>query len=172
MRGTVPAAAGPPRDCTPASTWHTTGRTATSTSHSRVGSRDPGPARRGSAALHPQPGGARGGRDPRRALERGAERAPPGGPDPQLPADALGEEGDRVDEVPQGGARHPVPAQQQVRARRPGPELRERNRLVLREVRSPLGAGERLIFGTVRYMSSENTARKVRVRRYLKTYRG
>jgi len=31
---------------------------------------------------------------------------------------------------------------------------------------------ERPIFGTVRYMSSENTARKVRVRRYLETYGG
>ena len=110
--------------------------------------------------------GIRGRSHARSALERGAGTARPGGPHPQLPADAVGQEDSRVVRLGRGGARGDDRVEQQVRSRRPGPELLQRHFLDARPVRSRPWF-ERPVFGTVRYMSSANTARKMRVKAYI-----
>ncbi len=61
-------------------------------------------------------------------------------------------------------------AEQPVRARRPRPELVQRDLLDARALRPSLGAATRPVFGVIRYMSSANTAKKLRLARYLETY--
>ena len=79
-------------------------------------------------------------RDARPALERGPAGAGGDRHHPQLPADAVGQEGDRVVALARGGVRDARAPQQQVRARRPRPELVHRHPLVLRPVRPAVGA--------------------------------
>ncbi len=62
------------------------------------------------------------------------------GSDPQLPAHAVGQEGAGVEQQPGRGLPDPRAAQQQVRPRRPRPQLLHRHPVVLRGLRPALGA--------------------------------
>ena len=68
-----------------------------------LGAPDPGSARRGPPPLALRGRGARERRDPRPALERRATGAGGDRHDPQLPADAVGQEGTRVVGLPRRG---------------------------------------------------------------------
>ena len=79
--------------------------------------------------------------DRRSGVERRAAPARRRGPHPQLPAHAVGQEDPRVVAVAARRAGDADRAQQQVRGRRPRPELVQRHLLDARPVRSAVGAG-------------------------------
>ena len=123
--------------------WHWTRRQDTGAARdgaAAVGARDPARARGRPARVHLLARGVGGGRHARPALERGPARAGGDRHHPQLPADAVGQEGDRVVAHARGGVRDARAPQQQVRARRPRPELVHGHPLVLRPVRPAVGA--------------------------------
>ena len=87
----------------------------------------------------------------------------------QLPAHAVGKENHRVDSHSPKGTRNHGGVEQQVCTRWAGSKFLRRDLLVSRAYDRPW-APERPIFGTVRYMSTENTARKFNVREYVHQY--
>ena len=95
------------------------------------------------------------------------EGTPPRRAHAQHAPDALGEEDPRVDRLASGRPRRHDRTQQQVRPGRTGPPTPPSGIFwVLGRYDRPWGP-VRKIFGRVRYMSSANTLRKVRVREYL-----
>jgi hypothetical protein len=105
----------------------------------------------------------------RSAVERGSESAPARRPHSQLSAHALGQENSRMDAFAARSSPHPDRTEQPLRARRSRPELLQGHFLVFGKTDRPWGS-ERPVFGTVRYMSPANTARKLRVKKYLGRY--
>src|SRR4029450_11670758 len=79
--------------------------------------------------------------DPRSAVERRATRAGRHRYDPQLHANAVGQEGARVVPHARRSLRNARTPQQPVRDRRARPELLHRDPVVLRTLRPAVGAG-------------------------------
>ena len=122
---------------------------------------------RTTARVRLHPGGMGGGRHPRSALERRPARARGHRHHPQLPAHALGQEGHRVVAHAGGGLPHARPPQQQVRPRRPRPELVDAASSGASASSTVHGRRSARCSGQIRYMSSDNTAKKFRVAPYL-----
>ncbi len=137
-----------------------------------VGPEDPRGARRTIPVSTSTPStSSTGGPDPRRAVERRPAAAAARRHDPQLPAHAVGQEDPRVDPGAARGARGDDRAQQPVRPRRPRPELALGASSGASAATTVRGVPSAEVFGTVRYMSSKNTARKMSVAGYLERYR-
>ena len=89
--------------------------------------------------------------------------------DSQLLANVMGEENPGVvAHAPRSRGNHDR-VKHQVRARREESQFVQWHFWVLERYDRPWEP-ERPVFGTVRYMSSENTARKFRVKRYVEKY--